>query len=168
MATHSSILAWRIPWGEESGRLQSMGPQRVGHNIHAVILIKLYITWILLNASTKPLTPALAMLAFFMLLKNSKLATLLRSFSKFIIFFYLFWAVLGLHCCMCFSLVAASRCYLLTAGWGVLVAGWGVLIAGWGVLVAGASLVAEHGLQGFGSCGFWALEHRLSSCGART
>ena len=27
MATHSSILAWEIPWTEESGRLQSMGPQ---------------------------------------------------------------------------------------------------------------------------------------------
>ena len=32
MATHSSILAWRIPWTEESGRLQSMGSQRVGHD----------------------------------------------------------------------------------------------------------------------------------------
>ena len=32
MATHSSILAWRIPRTEEPGRLQSMGPQRVGHN----------------------------------------------------------------------------------------------------------------------------------------
>ena len=32
MATHSSILAWRIPWTEEPGGLQSMGPQRVGHN----------------------------------------------------------------------------------------------------------------------------------------
>ena len=32
MATHSSILAWRIPWREEPGRLQSMGLQRVGHN----------------------------------------------------------------------------------------------------------------------------------------
>ena len=29
MATHSSLLAWRIPWTEESGRLQSMGSQRV-------------------------------------------------------------------------------------------------------------------------------------------
>ena len=29
MATHSSILAWKIPWTEESGELQSMGPQRV-------------------------------------------------------------------------------------------------------------------------------------------
>ena len=28
MATHSSILAWRIPWTEESGRLQSMGSQK--------------------------------------------------------------------------------------------------------------------------------------------
>ena len=32
MATHSSILAWEIQWTEESGRLQSMGLQRVGHN----------------------------------------------------------------------------------------------------------------------------------------
>ena len=31
-ATHSSILAWRITWTEEPGRLQSMGLQRVGHN----------------------------------------------------------------------------------------------------------------------------------------
>ena len=31
MATHSSILAWEIPWIEEPGRLQSMGPQRDGH-----------------------------------------------------------------------------------------------------------------------------------------
>jgi len=31
MATHSSVLAWRIPWTEEPGRLQSMGLQRVGH-----------------------------------------------------------------------------------------------------------------------------------------
>ena len=31
MATHSSILAWSIPWTEESGGLQSMGSQRVGH-----------------------------------------------------------------------------------------------------------------------------------------
>ena len=32
MATHSSTLAWKIPWMEELGRLQSMGSQRVGHN----------------------------------------------------------------------------------------------------------------------------------------
>ena len=33
MATHSSILAWRIPWTEEPGELQSMGLQRVGHDL---------------------------------------------------------------------------------------------------------------------------------------
>ena len=32
LATHSSILAWRIPWTEEPGGLQPMGPQRVGHD----------------------------------------------------------------------------------------------------------------------------------------
>ena len=32
METHSSILAWRIPWMEEPDKLQSMGSQRVGHH----------------------------------------------------------------------------------------------------------------------------------------
>ena len=32
MVTHSSILAWKIPWTEEPGRLQSMELQRVGHD----------------------------------------------------------------------------------------------------------------------------------------
>ena len=32
MAIYSSILAWKIPWTEEPGRLQSMGLQRVGHD----------------------------------------------------------------------------------------------------------------------------------------
>ena len=32
MATHFSTLAWKIPWTEEPGRLQSMGLQRVGHD----------------------------------------------------------------------------------------------------------------------------------------
>ena len=32
MAIHSSTIAWKIPWTEKPGRLQSMGSQRVGHN----------------------------------------------------------------------------------------------------------------------------------------
>ena len=32
MSIHSSIIAWKIPWIEEPGRLQSMGSQRVGHD----------------------------------------------------------------------------------------------------------------------------------------
>ena len=46
MATQSSILAWRIPWTEEPGRLQSVGSQRAGHDgvtkhIHTYIQLKL-------------------------------------------------------------------------------------------------------------------------------
>ena len=33
MATHCSILAWRIPWTEEPGGLQSIGSQKVGHDL---------------------------------------------------------------------------------------------------------------------------------------
>ena len=33
MATHSSVLAWEMPWTEEPGGLQSMGLQRVGHDL---------------------------------------------------------------------------------------------------------------------------------------
>ena len=32
MATHPSVLAWRIPWTEEAGRLQAMGSQRAGYD----------------------------------------------------------------------------------------------------------------------------------------
>ena len=32
MATHSSTVAWKIPWTEEPGRLRSMGLQRIGHD----------------------------------------------------------------------------------------------------------------------------------------
>ena len=36
METHSSFLAWKIPWTEEPGELQSVGPQRVLHNLATV------------------------------------------------------------------------------------------------------------------------------------
>ena len=42
MATHSSTLAWRIPWTEEPGRLQSMGSQRVKHNWETSLQNKMY------------------------------------------------------------------------------------------------------------------------------
>ena len=44
MATHSRILAWRIPWTKEHGRLQSMGSQRVGHD-WATSLISIWGVW---------------------------------------------------------------------------------------------------------------------------
>ena len=37
MATHSSVLAWSIPWMEKPGRLPSMGSHRVGHNLIVVV-----------------------------------------------------------------------------------------------------------------------------------
>ena len=48
MATHSSTLAWKIPWTEEPGRLQSMGSQRVGHDGETAFSIS--ISLILLGA----------------------------------------------------------------------------------------------------------------------
>ena len=39
MTTHSSILAWEIPWTEEPGRLQSTGSQRVGHDRATSLLL---------------------------------------------------------------------------------------------------------------------------------
>ena len=42
MATHSSILIWKIPWMEKPGRLQSMGSQRVGHDWATSFHMKCY------------------------------------------------------------------------------------------------------------------------------
>ena len=51
MATHSSILAWEIPWTEEPGGLQSMGSQRVRHDLATKTTITLSIL-----AHEKPLS----------------------------------------------------------------------------------------------------------------
>ena len=53
MATHSSILAWRIPWTEEPGRLQSMGLQRVGHDWAAKTAIASTLISIILEQKNK-------------------------------------------------------------------------------------------------------------------
>ena len=45
MATHSSTLAWKIPWTEEPGRLQSMGSLRVGHNWATSFLLFTFMHW---------------------------------------------------------------------------------------------------------------------------
>ena len=42
-ATHSSILAWKIPWTEEPGGLQSMGLQRVGHDLATERTVKTFV-----------------------------------------------------------------------------------------------------------------------------
>ena len=45
MATHSSTLAWKIPWTEEPGRLQSMGSRRVGHDWATSLSLFTFIQW---------------------------------------------------------------------------------------------------------------------------
>ena len=50
MATHSSIPAWRIPWTEEPGGLQSVGSQRVGHNwAHTYVCICIHTAHVYLH-----------------------------------------------------------------------------------------------------------------------
>ena len=44
IATHSSTLAWRIPWTEEPGRIQSMGSQRVSHDVLTQQLLTLRVS----------------------------------------------------------------------------------------------------------------------------
>ena len=53
VAPHSSTLAWKIPWTEEPGRLQSMGLQRVGHDgatsfffFHSFYTSRLFLSWL--------------------------------------------------------------------------------------------------------------------------
>ena len=60
MAPHSSILAWRIPWTEEPGGLQSMGLQRVGHDwatsLHFKLKMKvIFKLWVLLQQKSSVL-----------------------------------------------------------------------------------------------------------------
>ena len=45
MATHFSTVAWKIPWTEEPGRLQSMGPLRVGHNRATSLSLLTFMHW---------------------------------------------------------------------------------------------------------------------------
>ena len=45
MAPHSSTLAWKIPWTEEPGRLQSMGSLRVGHNSLTSLSLFTFTCW---------------------------------------------------------------------------------------------------------------------------
>ena len=45
MAAHSSTLAWKIPWMEEPGRLQSMGSLRVGHDWVTLLLLFISMHW---------------------------------------------------------------------------------------------------------------------------
>ena len=104
MATHSSVLAWRIPWTEKPGRLQSMGSHRVGHN------------WSDL--------PAAAGLKSRVPLPSH---THVYSFSQFLLFsliysFIYFWLCWDFIAACRISLTAVvSRAYSSWWGWGFLI-----------------------------------------------
>ena len=53
MASHSSILAWEIPWTEESGELQTMGWQRVGHDLEAATITMFMVIFTALFTTAK-------------------------------------------------------------------------------------------------------------------
>ena len=57
MATHSSIFAWKIPWTEETGRLQSMGSQRVGHSWMASLHIPMCFSYLTTTVPSIMLSP---------------------------------------------------------------------------------------------------------------
>ena len=61
MATHSSILAWEMPWTEEPGKVQSMGSQRVRHDLAAKLQSMLAIVFF---SNSKPRSPITSKLNF--------------------------------------------------------------------------------------------------------
>ena len=57
MVTHSSTLAWKIPWMEEPGRLQSMGSHRVGHDGATSLSLFTFLHWRRKRQSTPVFLP---------------------------------------------------------------------------------------------------------------
>ena len=80
MATHSTILSWRIPWTEEPGGLQFMGSQRVVHN------------WATEHSTATYST--IYIFIFFNIYKYFYVEAICFFFSDLIIEIYLFWAIL--------------------------------------------------------------------------
>ena len=122
--THSNILAWRIPWTEEPGRLQSMGSQRVGHNwsnlacTHDILkMILIIINLLIKYVSSKP-TKTEIQPSHYSQKKNNAFSDSFQKFlhlhylkalyfvegslgkinRKLIFFFFLKAAVLGIDC----------------------------------------------------------------------
>ena len=67
MATHSSIFAWKMPWTEEPGKLQTMGLQRVGHGLATETNNKVFLTLFSRNTafSLQKLRQGMALLSVF-------------------------------------------------------------------------------------------------------
>ena len=95
MATHSSTLAWKIPWMEEPGRLPSTGSQRVGHDW---VTLLTYICKVLSAVSETLYVPMLAFinyckfllypLCFYLHWQDSLIKTLYIIYTSFILYIY--------------------------------------------------------------------------------
>ena len=65
MATHSRVLAWRIPWTKEPGRLQSIGSQRIRHNWSDLTQWLIYFVYLLKEAACSFIAPCYCFPHFF-------------------------------------------------------------------------------------------------------
>ena len=107
MTTHSSILAWRIPWTEDPGRLQSVGSQRVGQDwlsTHSKIQTNL------------PLIPCSAQTIFPLIITNLKVVVPSSSSNISISLFFYYFFTFQLFLCPCspnFLLHSTSEIALL-------------------------------------------------------
>ena len=86
MASHSSILAWRIPWTEEPGGLQSMGLQRAGHDwaTHTHSTLNELITSCLNGVRLTPIIYSLMELSLWLFKVRKLILTLMLSFEIFL------------------------------------------------------------------------------------
>ena len=111
MATHSSILTWKIPWTEEPGRLQSMGSKRVGHDwATSLCFSRPYVTPGKTKALTKQTLVGKAMSLLFNIMSRFVTAFLPRSEHLLISWLQLPTAVIlepkkiVCHCFHCFPI----------------------------------------------------------------
>ena len=178
-ATHSSILAWRIPGTEEPGRLQSMGSWGVGHNWAT------FTQGLVMQPVTDAERPHLSIwhsgfpswrtqmrllhwsqfLTYILLALG--MATYLHFIYIYIFFFNNFirlfiWAALGLRCCGWAFL--QLRCAGGALSCGAWTSRWRDFSWTARALLLSASLVMTCGLS---SCDFWGLEHQLHSYGTQ-
>ena len=170
-ATHSSTLAWKIPWTEEPGGLQSMGLLRVGHNWATSLWLFTFLHWrrnwqptpVFLpgesqgrgslvgcrlwgRQSRTQLKRRSSSSKLIHISANGTISFLLMAKKRYSFLVCLFLAALSLHCC--------TRASSLQ--WLLLLKSTGSRHVGFSMLVG--SLVVDPA---------WALEHRFNSCGAR-
>ena len=152
MATHSSTLAWKPPWTEEPGGLQSMGLQRVRHNWVTKEQQQIY------NSCLEVIGKSCEVTNRPIWKGCTQLIDVLLIYLSFF-FLNLLLASLGLHWCSGYSLFAVTR--LLTASCGAQVPGCGLSSRGaWALLPLGLRDLPGPGIGTHGPCiARWIANH---------